>query len=115
MYRDMSLTPGQRRSSLYAAEPDPIRYIRRRCPCRSRAAGRRALSAAEPELTWYIRRCCPCRSRDAGRRALHIAKARPYPVHPSPLPVQLTKKEGSQSCFAGVVDDDKQMNESSES
>ena len=25
------------------------------------------------------------------------------------------KKEGSQSCFAGDVDDDKQMNESSES
>ena len=55
------------RRALSAAEPDPIRHIRRRCPCSSRDAGRRVLSAAEPDAIRYIRRRCPCRSRAAGR------------------------------------------------
>ena len=63
---------------ILAAEPNPIRYLRRCRPCPSlprlgpRDVGRRALSAAEPNRAnpiRCIRRRCPCRSRDAGRRA----------------------------------------------
>ena len=57
-----------------AAEPNPIRHIRR---CRSRDAGRRALSAAEPDPTRYTRRGCPFLSQRSRRINLGIARALP--------------------------------------
>ena len=71
--------------------PDPIRYLRRCCPCCSLAGGLCALATAEPDPIRHIRPLPLPLTRRGVARALR-RRARSQTVHSSPPPLPLTRR-----------------------